>query len=213
VSWTGFYLGGNIGAVWADGIITDTINGLNFNASNEGRFIAGGQAGLNYQFSIFVIGVEADFDWGINNKPATGIAVPGVAGLVAAKSNDSWLATVAGRFGLAYDCLWLYGKAGAGWVGNHGFSVTNVTTGESIKATSTTPNSGWLVGGGLEWAFASNWTAKVEFDYLVLANRSFVVPGGAPFLVGDTFISTRRDVQMLKVGMNYLFNAAAVRSY
>jgi len=61
------------------------------------------------------------------------------------------------------------------------------------------------VGVGFEWAFATNWTFKAEYDYLGLGNRTFVVPAGAPFLVGDTFATSNRNVQMATVGINFLF--------
>ena len=61
---------------------------------------------------------------------------------------------------------WLfYGKAGGGWVGNDDFTINNLTTGTSITASNNT-NSGWLVGAGIEWAFAPNWSVKIEYDYL-----------------------------------------------
>jgi outer membrane immunogenic protein len=216
-SWTGFYLGGNIGGAWASRTVKDTVNNLAFSTSSTtpspGRFIGGGQVGFNYQFNSFVIGVEADFDWGgENHKTNTGILVPGVAGLVGVTSNDSWLTTVAARFGFATDCVWLYGKAGGGWVGNNGFTITNTTTGSSITSSSQSSN-GWLVGGGVEWAFSNNWTAKVEYDYLALSDRSFVIPAGAPFLVGDTFNFSSRTIRMVKVGVNYLFNGGQLRTY
>ena len=54
-----------------------------------------------------------------------------------------------------------------------------------------------------------NWTVKAEYDYLGLGNRTFVVPATAPFLAGDTFTSNNRNVQMVKIGVNYLFNWGA----
>jgi outer membrane immunogenic protein len=206
--WTGFYLGGNIGGAWANRTVTDTVNNLTFSTSLTGRLIGGGQVGFNYQFSSIVIGVEADFDWGADDKRTkTGIIVPGVAGLVGVTSNDSWLTTVAARFGFASDCVWLYGKAGGGWVGTKGLTITNTTTGASITG-SNQSSSGWLAGAGVEWAFSNNWTAKAEYNYLNLSNRSFVVPAGAPFLVGDTFSFSSRSIRMVKVGLNYLFNGS-----
>ena len=56
-----------------------------------------------------------------------------------------------------------------------------------------------------EWAFAPNWSAKFEYDYLVLNNRTLTVPGGG-FLAGDTFTINNPNVQTVKVGINYLFN-------
>jgi outer membrane immunogenic protein len=99
---------------------------------------------------------------------------------------------------------WLfYGKAGGGWVGNDDFTITNLTTGTSITASNNNTNSGWLVGAGIEWAFAPSWSAKVEYNFLGLDDRTFTVPAG--FLAGDTFTRSR-DIQMLKVGINYRFN-------
>jgi outer membrane immunogenic protein len=113
---------------------------------------------------------------------------------------------VAARFGWAYDHWLLYGKAGGGWVGNNGFTVTNVTTGASVTGGGDRSAGGFLVGVGSEYAFGNNWSAKIEYDYLGLGSRTFVVPAGAPFLVGDTFTRNHRNVQTLKVGINYLFN-------
>src|SRR6266478_7889537 len=83
--------------------------------------------------------------------------------------------------------------------------VTNLTTGASIT-TSNNSNSGWLVGAGIEWAFAPNWSAKVEYNFLGLDDRTFVAPAGFRFLAGDPFIERNRDIQMVKVGINYRFN-------
>jgi len=41
---------------------------------------------------------------------------------------------------------------------------------------------------------------------LGLNNRSFVVPVGFPVLGGDTFSTSNRSIQMVKLGINYRFN-------
>ena len=108
----------------------------------------------------------------------------------------------------------LYDKACGGWVGNNNLTVTNVTTGVSLTCgtfanlTNCGNNTGGrLVGAGFEYAFT--WTVKFEYDYLGLGNRTFVIPATAPFLAGDTFTSNNRNIQMVKVGVNYLFNWGA----
>ena len=78
----------------------------------------------------------------------------------------------------------LYGKAGGGWVDNNA-TVTNLTTGASISASNR--NSGWVVGAGVEWAIAGNWSAKLEYDFLKLDDLTF---GPGPFR-GDTFTASR----------------------
>jgi outer membrane immunogenic protein len=208
-SWTGFYIGGNIGGAWGRGNVTDSLLGLNFgDVNNNGAFIAGGQLGFNYQFSNFVLGVEGDFDWASNTNntaaAGNGVLVPG-GGAIQVTSNNRWITTLAARFGVTYDHWLFYGKAGGGWVGNDNFTITNTATGASITGSNNNSNSGWLVGAGIEWAFADNWLAKVEYDYLGLRSRTITVPAGG-FLAGDTFTIGNPNVQMVKFGVNYLFN-------
>ena len=218
-TWTGFYVGGNIGGAWANNSWTDRFFGTNFNNNGNGAFIGGGQVGVNYQVGQFVIGGEWDFDWASNNNNSNGVITP--AGLIAVTSNNRWITTVAARFGVAVDHWLFYGKAGGGWVGNNSLTVTNVTTGVSLTCGtfSTLTNcgnnntGGWLVGAGFEYAFTNNWTVKLEYDYLGLENRTFVIPATAPILGGDTFTSNNRNVQMVKVGFNYLFNWGAPGYY
>jgi opacity protein-like surface antigen len=100
---------------------------------------------------------------------------------------------------------WLfYGKAGGGWVGVNNPTLTDVTTGNSISISNSNSNSGLLVGGGIEWAFAPNWTARIEYDKLFLDDRTFTVTG--PVLGGDVLTLFHHDVQTVTVGINYLFN-------
>ena len=61
-SWTGFYIGPNVGGAWTNNRFTDTLFLTNFSNNNKGVFIGGGQIGGNYQIGQFVIGGELDFD-------------------------------------------------------------------------------------------------------------------------------------------------------
>jgi opacity protein-like surface antigen len=79
-------------------------------------------------------------------------------------------------------------------------------TGGSISVSNSNSNSGWLAGAGVEWAFAPNWTARLEYDFLGLSNKSYTVPAGSLVVPNDVITITNRDVQTLTVGVNYLFN-------
>src|SRR5262245_34756038 len=59
-TWTGFYIGGNVGAAWFERRWNDAAFGLEWSRSSDAKFIGGGQIGYNWQFNNFVIGVEAD---------------------------------------------------------------------------------------------------------------------------------------------------------
>ncbi len=203
-SWTGFYIGGNIGGGWSRGNVVDSVFGVNFTNGNSASFLGGGQVGGNYQVGAFVIGAEADFDWfANNNNSGTGTTVP--AGIFRASANNRWETTLAARFGYAWDRALFYGKAGGGWVGAGNFAVTNVGTGASVMLNNGNTNTGWLVGAGFEYAFTPNWTAKLEYDYLALNNASFNVTLPSTGVV-DTFTNGGRNVQTLTVGVNYLFH-------
>ena len=210
-TWTGFYIGGNIGGAWANNVWTDNLFLTNFNNGNNGVFIGGFQAGFNYQIGSFVIGFETDVDWAGNNS-GRGTITP--AGNILVSRNDHSITTAAARFGYAIDHWMLYGKVGGGWVADTDFTVTNLRTGVSLTCgqftiTCSESVGGWLVGAGFEYAVTNNWTVKLEYDYLGLGNRTFVIPAAAPILAGDTFTSNNRNVQMIKVGFNYLVNWGA----
>src|SRR3954469_9051338 len=82
-------------------------------------------------------------------------------------------------------------------------------------------NVGWTVGGGVEWAFAPNWTAKIEglyvaFDREQTNDNGFLLSGnvvgvsntGAPVTAGQLGIDNRRDREdfgVVRVGVNYKF--------
>src|SRR6516162_1303083 len=88
-SWTGFYVGGNIGGAWSRNTWTDTILLTNFNnGGNNGAFIGGGQVGVNYQVNNFVIGGEWDFDWAGNHNNGNGVITPAGTIVVQQQSLD-----------------------------------------------------------------------------------------------------------------------------
>ena len=80
--WSGFYIGGNLGAGFNNtGSATDTF-GSTFGATTNTSFLGGGQVGVNYEFwSFFVIGAEAMFDWLPNTQNTVNVTnttiVPG----------------------------------------------------------------------------------------------------------------------------------------
>ncbi len=190
-NWTGFYVGGNLGGAWASGTLTDSATGVSLSDSKSG-FIGGGQVGFNYQINSFVVGVEWDIDGTSLNASRTGA-------LVTASANPDWVSTVAARFGLAAGSWLYYAKVGGGWVNDHA-TVRNNITGASLSGTNT--SGGWLMGAGIEYGFAPNWSAKLEYDYLGLGTWQF---NSTVFAPAADSLSVSRNIQMLKVGLNYRF--------
>ena len=116
-NWTGFYIGGNVGAGWS-GLsgtnFSDTI-GSTFTAPTNVQFLGGGQVGVNYQFwGGVVIGAEAMFDWLSNSQNAAITATapdgtPPPSGTI----NNRWLTTATGRLGYAWDLCSFTARAAA----------------------------------------------------------------------------------------------------
>ena len=143
---------------------------------------------MNYQIGRLVLGSDFDFSWmSLNGSNSVGLpAYPGYASYVydtetvGAKAN--WTGTATTRLGLAKDNWMLYGKAGAAWANYTyslahagGYYVNYYTAGEyppfAFGATTSETRIGWTLGTGVEWAFARNWTARLEYDYLNFGSK------------------------------------------
>jgi outer membrane immunogenic protein len=197
-SWTGCYIGGDVGGVWANGHMDDELHGMELSTTHSG-VVGGPEIGCNYQTGSIVWGIEGNFDWTSLQFTGIGTTVPGV-GTLQGSANTDWIADVTGRVGwTAWNQVLLYVKGGGAWVRNNA-TVTNLTTGASVSETNT--NDGWLIGGGVEWAFDPSWSVKVEYNYIGL--DTWNMNGGIVF-PADTF-QLSRNIQELKVGLNWRFN-------
>jgi opacity protein-like surface antigen len=80
--------------------------------------------------------------------------------------------------------------------------AANVQTNFS-GVTTTHTQSGWTAGGGIEWAFADGWTAKVEYLFVDLGNRSINWSTGTSFIQWLFFRTAKIvDFKMMAIGMN-----------
>jgi outer membrane immunogenic protein len=211
-SWSGIYVGGNLGAAWNRGTVSDAAGNSFTLPSTNAVFTGGGQVGGNYQMGWFILGVEGQFDWLANqNNASAGLAIgpfnpaTGTHDTINVISQNRWLTTLTGKVGVAADHWLVYAKGGGAWVGNSNFTVNDVTTGQTFSTSSGGWNTGWTVGGGIEWAFAGPWSARVEYDFVQLSSNSFTVPATSPFLPGDVFTTANRNIQMVLFGVNYRF--------
>jgi len=205
-SWTGIYVGANGGFGWNAGTYTDSLYGFSYSGTNMPGFI-GGEIGANYQIYNFVLGLEADFDWALNQGNTT--TVTSTSGTsIAATANNRWATLLDARVGYAFDRVLVFAKGGAAWVGASNPTFTNVATGASFSPALSGSNIGWTVGAGLEWAFWNNLSAKVEYDYIGLSNTSatLIVPApGTGLATADTFNANSRSMQLVLLGLNYKF--------
>jgi outer membrane immunogenic protein len=146
-TWTGFYAGVNAGWGWRDndretvvlgGVVPGT---LLFPDNGDGGFTGGGQIGYNYQIGSFVIGVETDIQWADTDQGENVTFIPaGVPGTFVPGVFDNdlsvWFGTVRARAGVAIDRVLIYATGGLAY---------------------TDDSTGWVAGGGVEWALPVNW--------------------------------------------------------
>ena len=209
-TWTAFYIGGNLGAGWNHGDITDSL-GNRWGLNNSTTFVGGGQVGANYQINALVLGIEGDFDWfANNNNSGGGVTVDSTT--LQGSSNGRWVTTLTGRLGWAIDRVLLYAKGGGAWVGSNNLTLLDVNTGNTISFSNSNTNTGWTAGAGVEWAFADNWSVRAEYDYIGLSNNTYTIPSSFPkgpngtVFANDVFSTSSRNISMLTVGINYLFH-------
>ncbi|HEY2229383.1 MAG TPA: outer membrane protein [Xanthobacteraceae bacterium] len=180
-NWSGFYVGVNGGGGWG----TSSWDGTgSFNLSGA---VVGGTAGMDRQIGHAVLGLEGDVDWSNLKGTATTLACP--AGCT---TNNDWLATVRGRAGYAFDRFLPYVTGG--------LAVGDIKAATPGFAGATQTNAGWTVGGGVELALTSNWTAKAEYLHVDLGNMNCGFSCG---VVANNNVSLKSDV--VRGGVNFRF--------
>jgi outer membrane immunogenic protein len=225
-SWTGFYIGGHVGAGWGDKKWSDWFDPINElgtvgpDASYKVNGpLAGGQIGYNFQSGWTVFGIEADASWtdikgNGNNDPFVFPGIKSGFGCLdlngACTSKIEALGTITGRLGVAVDRVLFYAKGGAAWVQErHTVRAFDLSAPNDplFNFTSTTSQTrwGWTAGAGIEYAFTNSWSAKVEYNYLDFGKDevSFTLPAPTGFGVGGTLHQT---LHVVKGGLNYRFS-------
>jgi outer membrane immunogenic protein len=195
-SWTGVYVGGHAGYGWADKDWVDPA-GPPFNAGSHTAtgWLAGFQAGANYQFTNWVIGVEGQYSWARFRGDHISLVDP--ADTLSTKVRR--IATFAGRFGYAFDRTLIYAKGGGAWTHD---DHTKIDLGV-LEGIGHANRSGWMAGAGVEYAFNGPWSAKLEYNYMDFGTRRVTLfdPAGGP----PDFFDIRQRIHTIAAGVNYRF--------
>ena len=220
-TWTGCSIGGHVGAGWDRTTFTDPGNvdpffggpaprlapaGASIGVNSQAGALGGVQAGCDYQFaSNWVVGLGGDFAWadihGVANDPffvgKNGQPVP-------LSTRTDMLASVTGRVGYAWDRFLVYGKGGGAWAHDK-YSISNLTCAffTTCNLTGSTDRFGWTAGVGVEWAFAPNWSALVEYNHYGFGNKTISFTD--PAVPVTQQFNVKQQIDVVKVGINYRF--------
>jgi outer membrane immunogenic protein len=165
-NWNGAYVGVNLGYQFG--------KTTNWNADPAG-FAGGLQAGYNWQNGQWVFGGETDLQ--ISGADDT------FAGY---KFSNPWFGTTRGRAGFAFSNVLAYLTAGVAYGGGRA---------EFGGVSQSRTHFGWTLGLGLEVAFTPNWSAKAEYLYVDLSDRTY----------GLTGLDHGFESSLLRFGVNYRF--------
>jgi len=241
-NWTGFYIGGHVGGAWIDRNVHDRFDGVNncidsicFDDSrfgrNDGRLIAGGQVGFNYQVGQVVWGIEGQISAVArhNDGDVCGVFTGTVGTAVVhdhlfnCGNRGDWIATLAARLGMTFGETgnWLlYVKGGAAFAdGRFGIRLR-----DDCPVTWTFCNNnfgfnndnntrtGWMIGGGMEYGWSNNLSWKLEYNFMDFGHRNQhfdnVLTNCECRLIHD--LDFDRQISVVKVGLNYRFAPAPV---
>jgi outer membrane immunogenic protein len=200
ITWTGCYIGANVGGVFSSG--DATFNGVEVSRSNSG-FAGGGQIGCDYQFagSGWVIGFRNMFD-GTSLHRDRAFFDPVTTFSGTADFHVNWFDTLTARLGYAFAPGWLlYGQGGVAWVK----TSTDVTFNGFDLGDFGKTRTGWTAGGGVEWMFTRGWSAFLEGNYMDLGNNDHTVIGTTVCLAPGCTFNTHAKAATVLVGVNYRF--------
>src|ERR1700724_1297419 len=190
-TWTGVYLGGQIGYAWANDPSDVVFSappppppppapppprrpppppptasppsiGNPFGYSPQG-VIGGAHIGYNLQIQQWVIGLEGSVD---GTSLSRSVFEP-VSGFTVGTRSDVQ-GSIRGRAGIAFDRVLLYATGGVAFASitdNYTDTTGAITGSPGASSSFSKTRVGWTVGGGLEYAVTNNWSLRAEYRY------------------------------------------------
>jgi outer membrane immunogenic protein len=193
-TWAGAYVGVAGGGAWGGATLRNNATG----ADQTPRFdMSGGIVGITSGFNIHsgngLLGFEGDIS-AVSKKGSAFEFLPNAA--FSNEVREQWLSTFRGRVGYARDNWLLYATAGGALA-----NVTNNIVAPAGTISDQQWHWGWTAGGGLEVKLNQDWSAKVEYLYVGLQDKSYFNPAPSPVFPGNQRLHL--DDHIVRVGVNY----------
>jgi high affinity Mn2+ porin len=189
--WTGLYIGAHAGYSRGGSTAVLFDPAASAATSSFSGMIGGVQAGYNYRLSSgLLLGVEADITFP-NYLTSNSV----VSSLATARSavTEQWdyVATARGRIGYTTGPWLAYATGGLAFAGERFLNSPAIGSDEKVLNT----RLGLSAGGGVEYAFAPHWSARLEYLYTRFGKADITFPSG-------THYTSTMDFQSLRVGLN-----------
>ncbi len=220
-NWTGFYLGGQLGAQWMHSRSSFNYRdlgygdgGLYFSGSNtfhDTSFMGGGQVGFNWKPAgmPLVLGVEADVIWSNHDKGGEIYHFAYSYNHIDGRSELGVQGSIRGRLGWAIKRVLLYGTGGVGFGDCKATTIYTDRILGSVSFDKSKTGVGWTVGAGVEYAlpFLSHWLIRVEYRYTDLGSITLSTPGATlgPVYVFPHEAKADFRTQAVIFGVNFKF--------
>jgi len=212
--WSGFYLGVNGGGGWSrkcwDAVAPTAVIGPEGCHDASGGTV-GGQVGYRWQASQWVFGLEAQGNWADFHGRNQSVLFPGFGN----ESRIDAFGLFTGQVGYAWNNALFYVKGGAAVTSDRHRSF-DVATNAIVTNNVDDTRWGGVVGVGLEYGFAPNWSVAIEYDHLFMQDKTHTFINNGVVGVAGTFFSAdriRQDVDLVTARINYRFGGPVVARY
>jgi outer membrane immunogenic protein len=211
--WSGFYVGANGG--WGSSRNCWDQVFVGFGTFSEGCHdatggVAGGQIGYRWQSGTWLFGLEAQGDWADLKGSNDSTLFPGI---FTNQSKVKGFGLFTGQVGYAVNNVLFYVKGGAAVTANSYRVFSDVPAGVLVASTGDDTRWGGTVGAGLEYGFAPNWSAAIEYDHMFMQDKTYTFTAAPPF--GGLFSTERirQDVDLVTVRVNYKWGGPVISKY
>lgn len=195
-SWAGIYLGGQVGFDFTSTKYDLTNAGVTETfLPNTNSAAGGGHLGIQGQWANWVLGVEGNYNWASLKETDPSVLTVGRSSSISVDG----IATVVGKVGYAFGDWLVFGKGG--------WADARINTAITTPAAGVTQwQSGWTVGGGLDYKIARNWIVGAEADfYSIKFDRSGVASDSSTV----TWSNSSAPIYAIMFHLSYLFNTAS----
>jgi outer membrane immunogenic protein len=225
LTWTGFYIGANLGAGFGDkwwtgdnGACGTTANavfygcsGANIGTTSMDGFLGGFQAGYNWQTGQWVFGIEGTWDWtDMHGKfPLSSVLASNGTFGATASSKIEWIATVVGRVGVTIDRALLYAGGGAAWVHEKDDVTWNLAgISEIFDVSGSNTPFGFTFLTGVEYRIDPNWSARIQYNFYDFRSKDVTLNyanAASQSAFGPADVTTELRIHSITAGVNYKF--------